>query len=51
MLFSYHQALRDLNSQKKLKSRHAKWVEFFNKYSFVINHRVDIENKAADPLG
>ena len=42
--------LRYLNSQKKLNARHAKWVEFFNEYSFVINHRSGIENKAADAL-
>ena len=45
MLFSDHQALRYLNSQKKLNARHAKWVEFFNEYSFVINHRSGIETK------
>ena len=50
VLFSDHQALRYLNSQKKLNARHAKWVEFFNEYSFVINHRSVIENKAADAL-
>ena len=36
VLFSDHQALRYLNSQKKLNARHAKWVEFFNEYSFVL---------------
>ena len=50
MLLSDHQALRYLNSQKKLNARHAKWVEFFNEYSFVINHRASIENKAVDAL-
>ena len=50
VLFSDHQALRYLNSQKKLNARHAKWVEFLNEYSFVINHRSGIENKAADAL-
>ena len=50
VLFSDHQALRYLNSQKKLNTRHAKWVEFMNGYSFVINHCAGIENKAADAL-
>ena len=50
VLFSDHQALRYLNSQNKLNARHAKWVEFLNEYSFVLNHRVGIENKAADAL-
>ena len=50
MLFFYHQALRYLNSQKKLNARHAKWVGFLNEYSFLVNHRVGIENKATDAL-
>ena len=50
VLFSDHQALRYLNSQKKLNARHAKWVEFLNEFSFVINHRSGIENKVADAL-
>ena len=50
VLFSDHQALRYLNSQKKLNARHAKRVEFLNEYSFVINHRSGIEKKAADAL-
>ena len=50
LLFSDQQALRYLNSQNKLNARHAKWVEFLNEYSFVINHRAGIENKAVDAL-
>ena len=50
VLFFYHQALRYLNSQKKLNARHAKWVEFFNEYSLVINHRDGIENKVVGAL-
>ena len=33
-----------------MNARHAKWVEFLNEYSFVINHRSGIENKASDAL-
>ena len=50
VLFSNHEALRYLSSQKKLNARHAKWVEFLNEYSFVINHRAGIENKVVDAL-
>ena len=50
VLFSDHQALRYLISQKKLNARHANWVEFLNEFSFVINHRSGIENKVADAL-
>ena len=48
MLFFDHKTLRYLNSKNKLNARHAYWVEFLNEYSFVINHRVGIENKDAD---
>ena len=51
VLFSDHQALRYLNSQKKLNARHDKWVEFLNEYSFMINYCAGIENKAADAVG
>ena len=50
VFFYDHQVLRYLNLQKKLKARHSKWVEFLNEYSFVINHRAGIENKAGDAL-
>ena len=33
-----------------MNARHAKWVEFLNEYSFAINHRSGIENKAVDVL-
>ena len=33
-----------------MNARHAKWVEFLNEYSFVINHCSGIENKAADAI-
>ena len=50
VLFYDHQALRYLNSQKKLNAQHTKWVEFLNEYYFVINHRASIENKVVDAL-
>ncbi|PKA45571.1 hypothetical protein AXF42_Ash021624 [Apostasia shenzhenica] len=50
VLFSDHEALRYLNSQKKLNSRHAKWVEFLQKYTFVLKLKAGIKNKVADAL-
>lgn len=47
-LFSDH--LRYLYSQNKFKSRHARWVEFINEYSFFLKHRSGVENKVADAL-
>lgn len=50
VMFFDHEALRYLGSQKKLDSRHAKWVEFLQEYKFVLKHRVVVENKTADGL-
>ena len=50
VLYSDHEALRFLNSQKKLNPRHAKWVEFLQAYTFILKHRMGVENQAADAL-
>ena len=50
VLFSDHEALRFLSSQKKLNPRHAKWVEYIQAYTFVLKHRAGTENKVADTL-
>nr|XP_023877896.1 uncharacterized protein LOC111990343 [Quercus suber] len=43
-------ALCYLHSQKKLNFRHGSWVEFLQRYYFVVKHRAGVENKAADAL-
>jgi hypothetical protein len=50
VLYSDHEALRYLNSQKKLNHRHGHWVEYLQAYSFVLKHKSGIENKATDAL-
>ncbi|KAK8928243.1 hypothetical protein KSP39_PZI017395 [Platanthera zijinensis] len=50
VLYSDHQALRYLNSQKKLGHPHAKWVQFMQEYHYALNHRAGVENKSADAL-
>lgn len=50
ILYSDHEALRFLNSQKKLNPRHGRWVEFFQTYTFVLKHKPRVENKAVDAL-
>jgi len=50
VLFSDHEALRFLNSQKKLNPRHDKWIEYIQAYTFVLKHHAGTENKVADAL-
>jgi hypothetical protein len=50
VIYSDHDALRHLNSQKKLNFRHASWVEYLQRYNFALKHKAGIENKAADAL-
>ena len=50
VIYSDHEALRYLHSQKKLNFRHRSWVEFLQRYHFVVKHRAGIENKATNAL-
>lgn len=50
MLFSDHEALKYINGQHTLNSRHAKWVEFLQAFSFVIKHKAGSQNHVADAL-
>jgi len=50
VIFSDHEALKYINSQKKLNSRHSRWVEFLQDYTYTLRHKAGVENKAADTL-
>jgi hypothetical protein len=50
VIFSDHEALRYLNSQKKLNARHGRWVEFLQDYTYTLRHKSGADNKAADAL-
>nr|GEV54381.1 hypothetical protein [Tanacetum cinerariifolium] len=39
VLFSDHEALKFINGKHKLKPHHAKWLEFIQAFSFVIQHK------------
>nr|GEV74344.1 putative reverse transcriptase domain-containing protein [Tanacetum cinerariifolium] len=43
-------ALKFINGQHKPKPRHAKWVEFIQAFSFVIRHKVGLDNQVANAL-
>ena len=49
-LYSDHEALRFLHSQKKLSARHGRWVETLQDYSFSLRHRPGRVNRVANAL-
>ncbi|CAL8155920.1 unnamed protein product [Prunus armeniaca] len=50
VVYSDHQALRYLNSQKKLNARHVKWSSYLQEFNFSLNYKTGESNKVADAL-
>lgn len=50
VLFLGHEALKYINSQKKLHYRHGKLVSFLQEYAFILKHKAGVENRAVDVL-
>jgi hypothetical protein len=50
VLHSDHDSLKHIRSQVKLNRRHAKWVEFFESFPYVIKHKNGKDNVIVDAL-
>ena len=50
VLYFDHEALKYVNSRKKLNHCHGKWVYFLQEYTFVIKHKSGDENQVDDSL-
>lgn len=50
VLYTNHDALKHLNSQDKVSSRHAAWVAYLQQFTFVIKHTSGASNRVADAL-
>ncbi|GKC59911.1 putative nucleotidyltransferase, ribonuclease H [Tanacetum coccineum] len=50
VLFTNHDSLRHIRTQDKVSHKHGRWLVFLEKFTFVVKHKTDVSNRAADAL-
>lgn len=50
ILYSNHDSLRHIQSQKHLSAKHAMWAAYLKLFSFVLKHKARAESRVADAL-
>ncbi|KAL5737954.1 hypothetical protein ACOSP7_030715 [Xanthoceras sorbifolium] len=50
VLYTDHEALKQLHSQDKISARHASWSAYLQQFTFVLKHKASTSNRVADAL-
>ena len=50
VLYTDHDALRHLHHQDKISPRHARWIAYLERFTFVVKHKAGVSNRVADAL-
>lgn len=50
VIWTNHESLNHIMGQGKLNKRHARWIEFLETFTYVIQYKKDKENMVADTI-